>query len=151
MTLFSAESPARARIIGSALLLAMFVAGGLAGAAFTRVLNAEEPAPAVQPGVHCHGPHDKGKRRGEWLKQLDLTPEQRVQVDRIMERRRAETSAFWDREGARLRAIVDSTRSEIRAVLTPAQRARYDELRAQHRAAHPHRGERRGEVPGGER
>lgn len=146
MKLFSAESPTRTRILGSALLLAMFVTGGLAGAAFTRVLNAEEPSPAGQAGVHCHGPHDKAKRKGAWLQQLNLTPEQRVQVEQIMERRRAETRAFWDQEGVRLRAIVDSTRNEVRAVLTPAQRARYDELRARHRATHP-----RQPASGGER
>lgn len=123
----------RSRILGAILLVVTFLAGGLAGAASLRVLNAAEPQPALPPGTHCHGPHEK--RGGRWLEQLNLSAEQRAKVEQIMERRREQTSAFWENEGARLRVLVDSTRNEIRAVLTPEQRAEYDRLRAQRKAA----------------
>lgn len=125
--------PRRARLLGLALLVTTFLVGTLAGAAFSRALVAREPAPPPVPGWHCHGPHG-GKKGSAIFDQLDLTPQQRAQVDRIMERRRAETAAFWERDGARLRGIVDSTRAEIRAVLTPEQREKYERLRAEHRA-----------------
>lgn len=128
----------RSKILGAVLLVATFLAGGLAGAASLRVLSAAEPTPTLPPGTHCHGPHEK--RGGRWLEQLNLSVEQRTQVEGIMERRRAQTSAFWENEGSRLRALVDSTRSEIRSVLTPAQREQYDRLRAERRAAHKGRG-----------
>ena len=123
----------RARLLGLALLVATFTAGMLAGAAFDQALAAREPAPAQEPGWHCHGPH--GKKTSMILDRLDLSPEQRRRVDEIMARRRAQADAFWEREGPRMRGIVDSTRSEIRAVLTAEQRAENDRLRARHRAA----------------
>lgn len=118
----------KSKTLGIALLVATFVAGGLAGAASLRVLNAAEPAPAREG--ECRGRHDKHA----WLEQLDLSPEQRARIDQVMARRHAQTQLFWDREGARLRTIVDSTRSEIRALLTPAQQAEYDRLRAERKA-----------------
>lgn len=125
--------PRRARLLGIALLVATFAAGMLAGAAFDRTLVAREPAAAQEPGWHCHGPH--GSKTSMIVDRLDLTPAQRARVDAIMERRRAQADTFWKREGPRMRAIVDSTRAEVRAVLTPEQRAEYDRLREEHRAA----------------
>ncbi|CAN5335448.1 hypothetical protein BH24GEM2_BH24GEM2_06180 [soil metagenome] len=123
----------RSKILGAILLIATFVAGGLAGAASLRVLNAAEPTPALPPGSHCHGPHEKGG--GKWLEQLDLSAEQRTRVEQIMERRRAQMGVFWENEGSRLRVLVDSTRNEVRSVLTPGQRAEYDRLRAERKAS----------------
>lgn len=125
--------PRRARLLGIALLVATFAAGMLAGAAFDRTLVARETAPAQEPGWHCHGPH--GGKTGMIVDRLDLTPEQRARVDAVLARRRAQADTFWEREGPRMRAIVDSTRAEVRAVLTPEQRAEYDRLREEHRAA----------------
>ena len=123
----------RTRLLGMALLMATFVAGGLAGAAFDQVLEAREPdTAAAAKAAEC----SRGGRHGAAaiLDQLGLSAEQRAEIDRIMERRKAETEAFWDNEGARMREIVDSTREEIRAVLTPEQRAEYDRLRAEYKA-----------------
>ncbi|HEU0077062.1 MAG TPA: hypothetical protein VFQ76_05390 [Longimicrobiaceae bacterium] len=131
----------RARLLGIALLVATVAAGMLAGAAFDHALAAREPAPQQEPGWHCHGPH--GKTTSMILDQLELSAEQRARVDAVMARRRAQADAYWEREGPRMRGIVDSTRSEIRAILTPAQRAEYDRLRAQYRAAR--RAEREGQ------
>jgi len=131
--MLSQSSPRGARVFAVALLFATFAAGGLSGAAVVRVLAAQEatasPGPG-DPGEKC-GP----RRGGRILDQLDLTPEQRVQVDRILERRRAETEAFWEKAGPELRKITESTRAEIRAVLTPEQREKYDRLREERRAS----------------
>ncbi|HEX5725776.1 MAG TPA: hypothetical protein VFX98_09950 [Longimicrobiaceae bacterium] len=122
----------RTRLLGMALLTATFVAGGLAGAAFSRGLEAREPTPAAATSAReCEG--DRRGGRTAILDQLGLSADQRAAIDRIMERRRTETEAFWNQEGVRMRAIVDSTREEIRTVLTPEQRARYDQLRAEHK------------------
>jgi Spy/CpxP family protein refolding chaperone len=64
---------------------------------------------------------------------LQLTDEQRVQVDAIMERRRAEVDAFWKDHGPQLRMIMDSARAEMRAVLTPEQQALEEQFRAERR------------------
>lgn len=120
----NARSPGRMRLAGMALLAVTFVVGMLAGTAFGRVLSAREPD-ARTAAVECdqkRGPHHV-------FDQLDLTAEQRTRIDAIMARRRALTDSLWKSDGARLRAAVDSTRAEIRTVLTPVQAAEYDRLR----------------------
>jgi len=121
----------RTRLLGMALLVATFVAGALAGAAFDRVAVAR-PADAAARAGDCERPH--GGRKGMVVDQVSPTPEQRQRIEAIMERRRTQMDAFWNGEGQRLRSIVDSTREEIRAVLTPEQRAEYDRLMAERRA-----------------
>ena len=124
-------STTRTRLLGMALLAATFAAGGLAGAAFERVAFARPAEDAAAREVRCEG---EGKKKGLIVDQVNPTPEQRARIDAIMERRRVQMDAFWDGEGQRLRAIVDSTRAEVRQVLTPEQAAEYDRLVAQKRA-----------------
>lgn len=122
-------APRRARLLGISVLSAVFVAGGLAGAASGRLLNAREATVSADTTASaCQ------ERRGRLVDRIDLSPGQRQQVDSIVERRRAQREEFWDNEGQRMRAIMDSTRNEIRAVMTPEQRAEYDGLVAEHRA-----------------
>lgn len=130
-------SPSRSKLIGLAMLVAVFVAGGLGGAAFSRVLEAGEPARAAAGNCERGGPGGGRGRGGPstlLLQQVDLTADQRARIEAIMERGHQRIDAFWDTDGKRLRGIVDSTRAEIRAQLTPAQRAEYDRLVAEHRA-----------------
>lgn len=125
------DSPRQARLLGVALLFATFAIGGLAGAAAVRLSAAREPA-AAAPAAEGRTPREEC-RRTSTLDRVGLTPEQRERVNAVLERRRRETGAFWDEYGPILRAIVDSTRAEIRAVLTDEQRAEYDRLRAERR------------------
>jgi Spy/CpxP family protein refolding chaperone len=117
----------RTRLTGMALLIVTFAAGMLAGTAFSRVLKADEPG--AQAATECkeRGPHSL-------IDELGLAPAQRARVDSIMERRRQLTDSLWQEDGQRIRAAVDSARAEIRTVLTPAQAAEYDRLRAEHEA-----------------
>lgn len=119
----------RTRLTGMALLVITFAAGMLAGTATNRVLGAREPdarAAARCPGDE-RGPHSI-------IDELDLPPAQRVRVDSIMALRRQRTDSLWQQDGQRIRAAVDSTRAEIRTVLTPAQATEYDRLREEHEA-----------------
>jgi Spy/CpxP family protein refolding chaperone len=125
----NARNPSRMRMAGMALLAVTFVVGMLAGTAFGRVLSAREPDPAAS-AAECEqkrGPH-------HIFDELDLTPQQRTRIDGIMARRRERTDSLWKTDGTRIRAAVDSTRAEIRAVLTPQQAVEYDRLRAEHEA-----------------
>jgi Spy/CpxP family protein refolding chaperone len=121
----NARNPRRTRLTGMALLAVTFVVGALAGTAFGRVLKAGEPAPGSPAAAECRG--ERGPHH--IFDELDLTPEQRTRIDEIMARGRVRTDSLWKTEGTRIRAAVDSTRAEIRAVLTPAQRTEYDALR----------------------
>jgi Spy/CpxP family protein refolding chaperone len=125
----NARNPSRMRMAGMALLAVTFAVGMLAGTAFGRVLSAREPD-ARAAAAECEakrGPH-------HLFDELDLTAAQRTRIDGIMARRRDRTDSLWQTDGTRIRAAVDSTRAEIRAVLTPTQAVEYDRLRAEHEA-----------------
>jgi Spy/CpxP family protein refolding chaperone len=127
------RTPRRTRLLAIGVLAATFATGMLAGTAADQALAARGPAPAPKAGWQCEG--GPGGKTRAILDQLRLTPEQRTRIDAVMERRRAQADAFWASEGPRMRSIVDSTRAEVRAILTPEQRAEYDRIREQHRAA----------------
>jgi Spy/CpxP family protein refolding chaperone len=114
----------RARLTGMIVLAMMFAVGALTGAATMRVVEGDE-APARMRG--------ESAKRPDLFETLDLTAEQRVQVDAIMERRREEVDAFWKQHGPQLRAIMDSARAEVRTVLTPEQQAIEEKFRAERR------------------
>ncbi len=138
--------PGRARWLAMVVLVATFLVGALAGAATLRAVSAREPAAGAGDA------RDDGHREhGSLLDRLDLSPAQRARADSILQRRRAETDAFWKEHGPALRAIVDSTRTEIRAILTPEQRAREDSIRAERKAYYERRErERQAASPGSE-
>jgi Spy/CpxP family protein refolding chaperone len=119
----------RTRATGVALLVATFAAGMLAGAASGRLLSAGEPRTSV--GEPTRGGDRSGGPR-LIIHEVDLTEEQKTRVEEILARRRAITDSLWRTDGRRIRASVDSTREEIRAMLTPGQRAEYDRLREEH-------------------
>lgn len=122
----------RARILGAILLAVVFVGGAFSGAAVDRLIvdgGGERPA-RVEP---CRD-DDRDRDRGHLIDQIDLTPEQRARVDQILERRRTQLDSFWVQARPQLRAIIDATQEEIRAIMTPEQRAQYDRLRAERRA-----------------
>src|SRR5688500_4906606 len=112
------------------------VAGVAAGFAMERAVLSPEAevrdARGGDRGSDRGGP-SRGRYESVLYDQLDLTPEQRAQIDSAIERGRRETDAYWARVEPEMRSIVDSTRARIRAVLTTAQLARYDSLRAERR------------------
>ncbi|HEY8483165.1 MAG TPA: hypothetical protein VIL13_01045 [Longimicrobiales bacterium] len=133
-------STRRARLIGLGMLAGAFLAGALSGAAVVRVVSADEPA--VRAGAEEE--HGRRHSRPNLFDELDLTEEQRIQIEAILERRRKQIDAFWAEFGPKLRAIRDSTRSEIREVLTPEQRELEERL---WRARRRHSGREEGKPP----
>lgn len=114
----------RARLMGILVLAMMFAVGALTGAATMRVAAGDEsPARA----------REERSKRPDLFEKLELTQEQRTQVDAIMERRRREVDAFWKQHGPQLRTIMDSARTEMRSVLTPEQREIEEQFRAERR------------------
>jgi len=125
----------RGRYLGVLLLMVTFVAGALVGAAANRVLEAN-PVTALASSPVSAGCAD---RDPDIFATLALTPEQRERVDEVLARRREQADAFWKESGPRLSELMDSTRAEIRVVLTAEQRAEYDRLRAERRERHEKR------------
>jgi Spy/CpxP family protein refolding chaperone len=122
-----------------ALLAAVFVAGGLAGAAVERLR-----VPADVPG-------DRGRFRtpsGEipdFYERLDLTSEQRSRIQAILDAGRPETDSLLRVAIPRLRELTESTRTAIRDVLTPEQQSRLDERFRRSREESRRSGERGGD------
>lgn len=121
MNLFNSTGR-RARVAGSILLLVVFVAGALAGAASERVMRADE-APAMRRGgaSEMRGGSRRLLQDERFANELQLTAEQRTQVKAIMERRDREAKRVWAEAEPRLKAVGDATREEIRKVLTAEQ------------------------------
>ena len=71
-------------------------------------------------------------------RKLDLTQQQRAEVEKILERRHAHVEAIR----ANVRKEIDETNAEIEKVLTPEQRKKFDELRMKmaSRGEHPRPG-----------
>ena len=78
------------------------------------------------------GPRDNMLLDAGPIDQYGLSAAQRGRIDSVLVARRGQIDGFWRGPGQALRAILDSTRSDVRAVLTPEQRARFDSAHAQH-------------------
>lgn len=134
----NASGPGRTRLLGVGLLVATFLAGGIGGAAVERrtsVVSVPAAAPAEVRGQGTG--QDEGRqenRRTRLIDQVDLTPEQRAVIDSILHEGRENVDAYWKQWEPGYRALVDSTRAMVRAVMTPEQLTEYDRLRAEHRA-----------------
>ncbi|MGA8807586.1 MAG: hypothetical protein WB973_06880 [Thermoanaerobaculia bacterium] len=65
--------------------------------------------------------------------ELDLTPQQKTQVQSIIERHRAKIDATMASVRPQVRQEVDATNAEIETVLTPAQKTKFADLRMRRR------------------
>jgi hypothetical protein len=113
---------ADARLVAALTLLAIFVAGILAGVALDRTV---QPRKVIRTFL--------GADMSGVLGKLELTPVQRQQADAILGRRAPAAESIMVDVAARLHSMSDSLDAELRAILTPAQRGRLDSLR--HRPA----------------
>lgn len=104
------------------VVLGVFLAGAMAGAGVMKLVAA--PAAAIADGQPARGPM-------VILRQLDLSPDQRAAAMRIMAENRATVEAAVRETSPVIRAAREKTLSELRAILTPEQAARFDALRAE--------------------
>lgn len=100
------------------------VAGILLGVAFTRALS----SPRNFSPERRHG------RMAEMMsRKLKLSPEQKVELRRILDAKRQRMHAMRSEVEPKFEELRESTRLEIRAVLTPEQREKLDRLEAKWR------------------
>jgi hypothetical protein len=123
----------RSRIAVGLLLLMVFAAGMITEAWIWR-LRMQHVHSFATPGGRAPFGAERDRHFGE---DLGLDAAQRAHVDSIFARRRVEIDSFWKGPGKSLRAIMDSTRQDVRNVLTPEQRARFDKRRMEGRPRHP--------------
>ena len=116
-------SPAnRQRIETAGLLLAVFVAGGLGGAALER--RSQERGPREPGGRELMAPPGEIPR---FYEALDLSETQRAEIQAILDAARPESDSILREAMPRLREITRQTREDIARVLTDEQRARLEE------------------------
>lgn len=115
------------RVIGAAMLVATFVAGGVVGAALHQTVFADQP-PAQQPVDRTRDGERRQQRRDPY-EGLGLSVEQRAAIDSVVARGRLEVDAFNKQYGPILEAIRDSTREAIDRIFTPEQRAELERRR----------------------
>jgi Spy/CpxP family protein refolding chaperone len=117
----SSEAPVRRiHLLSGLLLLAIFLAGGLAGFGLASAL------PASFARWHHHGPPPLPRQ----FEELGLSADQEARARAIFERARPELDAVLQESYPRVRAINDRMEAELRAILTPEQRQRLDAMKA---------------------
>jgi hypothetical protein len=110
----------------AALVLALtFVAGALAGAAWERVRGAH-----ARPRSSSRGDRPLSAVMQE---RYGLSDAQTKRVDAILQRRRPRVDSLMSTVRPRLLAAFDSTNQEIRQLLSPAQRVKFDQDRERRR------------------
>jgi hypothetical protein len=117
-----AESdPRRLHLWTALVLVAVFLAGGVTGAGLVWTARPHDPRPA--------GPRPRLEGLPGPIAELGLTPDQAARARAIFESHRAELQAAIEESFPRVRAVQDRVDAELRALLTPEQAARFDELR----------------------
>ena len=115
---------------GLLLLLAMFVAGGLAGAAIDRAYvvrrrdaeaNSWMGRVAARRELERRNPSDREVEIPFALSRLNLTQDQEEQIRRIVIRIRPRTDSLWNAVRPRAQALESQMFQESLCVLTPGQ------------------------------
>jgi len=103
------------------LLVSVFLAGGLAGAATMAVVEKQ------RHDEHAENPPPRPGYAERLTTELSLTSEQRQAVEEILRRHEPRMDSLWRamRNSAEVAAVRQSIRSEIRSQLTTEQQERY--------------------------
>ena len=124
----------RARRTAVLVLAAVFLVGLAGGAVLEEVVDEvrwpwSERAADRQP--KSDDPWDDDAEEA-FLERLGLRPEQLRAIDRALDAREDRLERYWDGKLPELRGIIDSSRAEIRLLLSPEQQAAYDRWIANH-------------------
>lgn len=119
-------SPRTIRLVTAMLLVATFAAGTVTGGVLVHFGTHRDvpshPMPAVGPMP--------------W-ETLELNESQRKLAHEIMERHRPKLDSIFDETAPKVRAITDAIDAEIRTILNPEQRTRFDRILAVRRNGPP--------------
>jgi len=126
----------RARLLGVAVVVLTFTAGGLGGAAVERLLSAREPASIssrdrARGEIECEPRRSGNERRRSPYDALDLSADQKVQIDAVLQSQSARMDSVWRGSRPRMDSIIEQTRADVRALLTPSQIDELDRRRAE--------------------
>lgn len=124
----------RTRLLALVVLIVVFFAGALAGAAYVRVAHNMDRHPrSHESRGHRHRHARLFSADGPLGQRLNLTAEQRARIEAILHEDSASTDSLLRTMRPVLKAHFDSTATAIRAVLTPEQRAEFEHYRKERR------------------
>lgn len=106
--------------VGIVFLLGVAV-GGMAGYGYERWSVSAARAPLPEPVR-------RAQRVEQLTKELSLTPDQAKQLDQILMERHAEVKAVHDQADAQAEQIRQKGRDQVRAILTPEQKPKFEEF-----------------------
>lgn len=95
--------------------------GGMAGYGYSRWSVSAAHAPVPEPVK-------RAQRVEQLTKELGLTSEQAHQLDAILMERHAESKAIHDQSDAQFEQVRRKGREQIRAILTPEQKPKFEEF-----------------------
>lgn len=130
----SMARPSRSRLVMSVVLVVLFAAGFCGGLTLDRFVLHHRHGPFAGMGMGRPGAPDTPEQRALLQKHmadritqdLNLTAEQRVQLEAILPRHVAAFDSLRQEMGAKLRGLLDSSSTEIEAILTPEQRQKWE-------------------------
>jgi Spy/CpxP family protein refolding chaperone len=135
-------SDSRVRIWFSLFVLAVFCVGLAGGVLIGRWTSIDRAALRALRPPREFGPGPMGGRPGvpppgmlleRLTRDLELTPDQRTQIEGVLAARRSRLDALQQDVHARFEAEQRSLRDEIRKVLTPEQQEKFDKQAAESR------------------
>lgn len=122
----SPTPPRRTVLIATVVVVLAFVAGIIVGAVGSRVWQWR----GGSHRMHVQGIRMMSDRMVHRLdRELDLSDEQRAQIEKILETRTQRIDGVWTRVGPQVRIEIDATNAEIERVLNPEQRQKFQELK----------------------
>jgi protein CpxP len=108
------------------LMLVVFLLGGVTGGAMDRFWFLKQQAPATS----TRGERGPGRMLDFLKRELNLTDEQNAAVKTIFENMRKEFPPSRINDCPGMKESREKSRAHVRAILTPEQQKKYDELNA---------------------
>jgi Spy/CpxP family protein refolding chaperone len=123
------NEPRKSRLVAGVVIVLVFLAGTAVGF-FLHHTMLRRGFPGLAIGGPPPGP-PPGMRR--WMlerldRELDLTAAQHARIDTVLTRREADLRTLMSEARPRFEAIATRTRTEIQAVLTPAQQEEFAKI-----------------------
>ena len=90
----------------------------------------------LQAGEHGPKYHHMGNPLEHLSESLNLTAEQKVKVQPIVDQAKPQIEAIHQEAMEKMRAIMESTGAQIRPLLTPEQQQKFDAMKKAHEDMH---------------
>src|SRR5438132_3200967 len=110
-------------------LFTIVAAGAIACGGFA-LAQGDDKAGGAGAGWHGHGPH--GNPLDRMTETLNLTPDQKAKVQPILDQAKPQMAAIHQDAMQKSKAVMDSTMSQIRPLLTPDQQKKLDAVQKPH-------------------